>query len=245
MTDTVIIRRLVHEMKLARMAVVMATCALAACGSGTALPSAPSAPRAADASSPVPPAFDAEALQPTITRISPNVVSTAGTWGTITGTRFQPGATLKIGGAAVPFVFRDSTTIQFPNSGAHAPGAVDVIVTNPGGLAVTVVRGYTYAFVASFDVNGDWIGHADAHNHYETDMRFTIRDNILVGLSCGSPVTMPTTLSAKDGAFSFAGDNGLALSGTLVSVTTAAGEVNAPGCGDGRWWADKLAPEQF
>lgn len=127
-------------------------------------------------------------------------MSTTGTWGTITGTQFQPGTTVKIGDAAVVAVFRDSTTIQFPNSGPHAPGSEDVTVTNPGGLSATLARGYTYATVDAFDANGEWIAHADGHNNYVTDMRFTIRNNELVSLSCGSPVTMPTTLSAPGAA---------------------------------------------
>ena len=93
----------------------------------------------------------------------------------------------------------------------------------------------------SFDMNGEWIAHADGQGDFMTDMRFTIRDNVLVSLSCGSPVTMPTTVSAQNGRFSFSGRDGLAFSGTLVSTTTSSGQVTAPGCGDGRWWADKAA----
>ena len=55
--------------------------------------------------------------QPTITGVWPNVVSTAGAWGTITGIQFQAGATVRIGDAAVSSVFRDSATIGFANSG--------------------------------------------------------------------------------------------------------------------------------
>jgi hypothetical protein len=100
---------------------------------------------------------------------------------------------------------------------------VDVTVTNPGALSVTVVGGYTYTPAESFDVNGEWIAHADARNDYTIDMRFTIRDNALVGLSCGTPVSMPTTGSAQNGRFSFKSGDGLAFSGTLVSTTTSSG----------------------
>ena len=141
-------------------------------------------------------------------------------------------------------VFQDSTTLRFANSGAHAAGSVDVTVTNPGGLAATLASGYTYSTADSFDANGEWIAHADGHNDYVTDMRFTIRNNMLISLSCGTPVTMPTTLSVQNGGFSFAGADGLTMSGMLVSTTTSYGQVNAPGCGDGRWWADKAPPAQ-
>ena len=148
--------------------------------------------------------------------------------------------TLNIGGAPVMVVFRDSTTIEFPHSGAHAPGAVDVTVANPGAAPVTVGGGYTYAAADAFDMNGEWLAHAGGSSDFMIDMRFTIRNNALISLSCGTPVTMPTTVSAQDGRFSFAGDDGLALAGALVSTTTSSGQVNAPGCGDGRWWADKV-----
>src|SRR4029453_8794878 len=144
---------------------------------------------------------------------------------TIIGTQFQPGATVKIGDAAVMAVFRDSTTIQFPNSGAHAPGSVDVTVTNPEGLATTLARGYTYSTADAFDTNGEWIAHTDARNHYETDMRFTIRNNERVSSAGGTPVAMPITLSGERGGFSFAGGEGLTLSGNLVSTTTSSGQV--------------------
>ena len=228
-------------MNLARIGLVMATLGLAGCG-GPHAPSAPSAPPASSAPAPSPtndPVVQSTGLQPTITGVSPNVVSTTGTWGTITGTQFQPGATVGIGNAVVMAVFRDSTTIQFPNSGAHAVGSVDVTVTNPGGLAATLARGYTYSTADAFDPNGEWIAHTDAHNDFVTDMRFTVRNNTLVSLSCGTPVTMPTTLAVQNGAFSFAGAEGLTMSGKLVSTTTSYGQVNAPGCGDGSWWADK------
>ena len=192
-------------MKLAGIAVALAF-GLAGCG-GTTSPSGPSVVPAT-----ISPPADAAGLRPTIEAIEPSVVSTAGTWGTITGTHFQPGATLKIGTASVGVVFRDSTTLQFPNSGAHAPGAVSVTVTNPGAPPVTVVAGYTFAPPESFDMNGEWVAHADAQNDYTIDMRFTIKDNALASLSCGSPVAMPNTVSVPTGRFSFSGADGLAFS---------------------------------
>jgi hypothetical protein len=227
-------------MKLVKIAVALAALGLVGCGGPTS-PSTPSSAASRMATAGAVP-DNATGLRPTITAISPSVVSTAGTWGTITGSQFQPGATLTVGGAPVMVVFRNSTTIQFAHSAAHAPGIVDVTVTNPGGLSATAVGGYTFAPPESFDANGDWIAYADARNDYTIDMRFTIRNNALVGLSCGTPVTMPTTVTAQNGRFSFTGASGLALSGTLVSTSTSYGQVDAPGCGDGKWWAEKAAP---
>jgi hypothetical protein len=220
----------------------------AACGGSPRSPSVPSSLPAPSVSLPptppsvVDPAPPPTGLQPTIARISPNVVTTAGTWGTITGAQFESGATVKIANAAVYSVVHDSTTIQVVNSGAHAAGRVDVVVTNPGGRAATLANGYTYAAPDSFDANGEWIAHADGHNEFLTEMHFTIRNNALIGLSCdgmAAPVTMPIPLAMQNGGFSFSGVDGLSMSGLLDSMITSHGQVRAPGCGDGIWWADK------
>jgi hypothetical protein len=205
----------------------------AGCG-GSNAPSAPTLPPAS------PPVAQPTGLQPTVTSVSPNVVSTSGSWGTITGTDFQPGATVKFGSAPFSTLFVDNTTLRFASSGAHAAGTVDVTVTNPGGFAATLPGGYAYALPSAFEFNGDWIAHAGPD--YEIGMRFTIRNNVLVWLSCGTDasLTMPTPLSVLDGSFSFSGADGLAVSGTLASGETSSGRINAPGCSDARWWADKL-----
>lgn len=227
-----------------RIVAVVITLAVAGC-SGAPSASAPSAPAAPSSGQPAAPSPSVTPVvgagpQPTITGVSPNVVSTAGTWGTIRGAQFEPGATVMIAGRAIFSVVGDSTTIRFSNPGPHASGVVDITVTNPGGMAATLAHGYTYVSAASFDPNGEWIAHADGHNDYTTDMRFTIRNNLLITLSCGTPVTLPITVSVANGDFSFAGANGLLLSGTLGSPTTSAGHVQAPGCGDdGLWWAEK------
>ena len=210
----------------------------AACGG---LPPSPSVPSSLPAPSVTAPAPSPTGLQPTIAGVSPNVVTTAGTWGTITGSQFEAGATVTIGNVAVFSTVADSTTIRF-STGAHPAGSVDLTVTNPGGRAATLAGGYTFTAPESFDANGEWIAHADGSNHYLTDMRFTIRNNALISLSCGSeaaPVTTPITLTVQSGGFSFLGPDGLSMSGRLDSMTTSEGRVAAPGCGDGLWWADK------
>jgi hypothetical protein len=223
----------------------------AACGGSPSTPSVPSSLPAPSVSPPAtppsvvepsPPPSPPTGVQPTIAGISPNVVTTAGTWGTITGAQFQSGATVKIANATIFNVVQDSTTIRFANSGAHAAGKVDVVVTNPGGRAATLANGYTYVAPDSFDANGEWTAHADGHNEFLTEMHFTIRNNTLTVLSCdgmAAPVTTPIPLSIQNGGFSFSGVDGLSMSGKLHSMTTSDGQVKAPGCGDGIWWADK------
>jgi IPT/TIG domain-containing protein len=194
---------------------------------------APAAP------SPIPqPAPQPTGPQPTATAIAPNTGSTAGgAWGTITGTQFQSGATVRLGGAVQALV-QDESTIWFWTT-SHPAGTVDVIVTNPGGLSSRLAGAYTFAPPGSFDFTGDWIAHAGPE--YETDMRFAIRNNALVSLVCGSSeaVTLSPSPSVHDGEFSFLGDDGIAISGQLVSPTNAVGTINVPGCTTTRWWADK------
>jgi len=234
------------NLKLARIGILlMVALRIAACGGSPPSPSALSAPTVSPTPTPpsvVAPAPSPTGLQPTIAGVSPNVVTTSGTWGTITGAQFESGATVKIANTIVFSTVRDSSTIQFSNSGAHPAGSVDITVTNPGGRAATLANGYTFTAPDSFDANGEWVAHADGSNEYLTAMRFTIQNNALISLSCGSeaaPVTTPITLTVQNGSFSFSGVDGLSMSGKLDSMTTSEGRVTAPGCGDGLWWADK------
>jgi IPT/TIG domain len=200
-------------------------------------PTAPSAPSPPVVQQPSP---QPTGIQPRITAIAPQIGSTrGGAWATITGVDFQPGAKVRLGATTVFSSTRDSTTILVSGTAAHAAGTIDVIVTNPGGLEARLSGGYTYEPPASFDFNGDWVAHAGPE--YETDMRFSIRNDMLISVSCGTsaPLTFALTSSVRNGEFSFLGDDGLTLSGTLVSPLTAVGTINVPGCPAGRWWADK------
>jgi len=89
-----------------------------------------------------------EASDPlSVTGIAPSSGSTAGgTAVTITGTGFEAGATVTIGGASatsVVVVSETSITCVTPSGTA---GAKDVVVTNPdGGFSGTLAGGFTYA----------------------------------------------------------------------------------------------------
>ena len=224
---------------MTRTGLILATIILVGCGGAS--PSAPTPTATSTTSSTSAPDTAIASVQPTIISVSPNVVSTTGTWGTITGSEFQPGVTITIGGAVLSAVNRiDSNTIKFSQSSAHAPGSVDVVVTNPGGRTATLMRGYTYAGAESFDANGEWVAHADGRGEYLTDMRFTIKNNALVSVSCGTVVNDAGALTINNGQFSLSRADGLMIVGTLVSTITAYGQTNLTGCGDGKWWADKL-----
>jgi len=219
------------------IALLIVSVGVAGCG-GSNGPSSPTPPPVVPppASQPAPPPTG---LRPTLTSISPDVVSTSGSWGTIRGTQFEQGATVKFASAAFSAQVVDSTEIRFPTSGPHAVGIVDVTVTNPGGLSATLPGGYRYAQPDTFDFDGEWIAHAG--QDFEVDMRFTIQNHVLVSIACGSDAshTMSAPLQIENGAFSFAGDEGFSLSASIVSTQTSFGQVNTPGCSNVRWWADK------
>ena len=84
----------------------------------------------------------------TLTSITPETGSTdGGTVVTISGEGFQPGAGVAIGGilATDIVVAPNSLTVT---TRPHVPGAVDVIVTNPGGAVRTLLRAYSYEIPA-------------------------------------------------------------------------------------------------
>jgi IPT/TIG domain len=203
-------------------------------------PSAPSAPSPPSVQRPNP---QPNPIQPTVAAVAPHEGSTrGGGWATITGADFQPGATVRLGDGAVKTGVLDSATIMFWTT-AHSAGTVDVVVTNPGGLFTRLTGAYTFAPPESFDFNGEWVAHAGSE--YETDMRFTIRNDTLVSVSCGgsAALTFSPPPAVRNGDFSFVGDDGLAISGILVSPVNAVGTINVPdlpACRGG-WWADKTA----
>jgi hypothetical protein len=88
----------------------------------------------------------AAAPAPTVTAISPtNGPLAGGTAVTITGTGFVTGATITIGGTAATGVVFVSATSLTATAPAHAPGVVNIVVTNPDTETGTGASLYTYA----------------------------------------------------------------------------------------------------
>ena len=208
------------------------------CGdNGPTLPS-PIPVDAPSGSQPAPPVTSVR-IQPTVAAIAPNVVTTEGEgWATITGTGFEGGARVTVGGRVVTSVVQDATAVTFWTV-AHAPGPVDVVVTNPGGLSSRLVAGFTYAPPGSFDFNGDW--EAYAGDDYHTSMSLTIRDGRTVSVACDSSPSVTLTLSnpVTDGRLSVEAEGVVVLSGRLLSPVTAAGTIHTAGCPGARWWGTK------
>ncbi|MCL5670043.1 MAG: IPT/TIG domain-containing protein [Acidobacteria bacterium] len=82
---------------------------------------------------------------PTVSSVSPiSGPAAGGTTIAITGTNFQSGASVSIGGvAATSIKVTNSTTIQAMTP-AHSYGKVSVTVTNSGGQSATLSSGFTY-----------------------------------------------------------------------------------------------------
>jgi hypothetical protein len=87
---------------------------------------------------------------PTVSGVSPSSGPTAGgSLVTITGTKFQAGATVTFGGTpGTGVVVSGGGTTITVTTPAHAVGTVDVNVVNPGGGGVTASLAYTYLSIA-------------------------------------------------------------------------------------------------
>ncbi|MGH9365955.1 MAG: NBR1-Ig-like domain-containing protein, partial [Thermoanaerobaculia bacterium] len=82
---------------------------------------------------------------PTVGSILPVSGTIAGaTAVTISGGNFVSGATVTLGGVAATNVAVASATTLTAVTGAHAVGAVDVVVRNPDGQSATLTNGFTY-----------------------------------------------------------------------------------------------------
>jgi hypothetical protein len=81
----------------------------------------------------------------TVTAITPNSgPASGGTAVTITGTGFQPGATVSLGGTPATNVLVGNGTSITATTAAHAAGAVSVVVTNPDSQSGSLANGYSY-----------------------------------------------------------------------------------------------------
>ncbi len=150
---------------------------------------------------------------------------------------FHFGSTIKVDGELVRPFLNPTASLGFATL-PHAAGVVDVVVSNPDGEA-RLRGGFAYAAPETLNFNGEWNGSADGPAETLPDMSFTIANNSLVRISCGSVTLTPSPApSVRGGEFSFAGDDGLALSGRMLSTSTAVGEIRVPPCGPG-WFAKK------
>ena len=133
---------------------------------------------------------------PTITNISPVGGSLAGgTNVTITGTGFVTGATVDIGGVPCTSPSVVSSTSLTCTTGAHAAGAVDVLVTNADTQNATSVGAFTYrpapAVGSVLPVAGPLAG---LNTITITGTDFVAGATVTIGgTTCSSPVVLSAT----------------------------------------------------
>jgi len=81
----------------------------------------------------------------TVTSVAPKYGSrTQQTGIQITGNGFELGSTATVGGVACDPIFVSTETTIDCDAQAHSAGAVDVVVTLPGGQSFTLTNGFTY-----------------------------------------------------------------------------------------------------
>jgi hypothetical protein len=175
-------------------------------------------------------AVNPPAPAPTITSIAPSSGSLAGgTQVTITGTNFQDGATVKIGGnaaTAVVFVGATSLTATVP---AGAVGVADVVVTNPDAQSATLVGGFTYLAVieptlravgatdASLDYSA--IGNGDVADGSAGEVSFRVRFTGNTGAAAaGQAISWTITNNGSETVYVFDGGSTEIQSGDVQTV---------------------------
>jgi hypothetical protein len=206
-------------------------CIAGACGNDTPTPTAPT-------TAPSPPAVSLPA--PTILSVTPSLGSTGGGASImITGTGLQPGIQVTLGSMTVSARFdpryRDRIFLTTPS---HAAGLVDVVVTNPDRQTGLATGAYTFASPDSFDVNGDWQGGVFTGHEPFT---ITVVGGSVVSISCwtSGSVTLSPPAPIRNGEISFSGDDGVAISGRILSPTEAEGRVTVGPCVGADWYAVK------
>jgi hypothetical protein len=205
--------------------------AMSGCSERSGSPVAPSSGSPVAPSAPVSPR-----AAPAITDIAPSAGSAGG--GAIikiVGTGFMPGMVAMFDGIKVVgrYDSRDTSFSTFyTETPAHAPGVVDLVVTNPDGQSHGLAGGYTYAPQESFDLNGAWGGHS--LNGTDTWVEFVIQDNRLVSASCAYDVPTPFTFAnfptVANGEFSFTADGGAKIAGRIVAASEVLGTISFPPC---------------
>ena len=174
-----------------------------------------------------------------ITGITPSAgLSAGGTYLGISGHGFQSGATVTFDGVPGRVFYQISSSGMGITTRPHAPGRVQVVVTNPDGQTQTTT--YTYVTPVFSNFNGTWQGYAGDEG--ENVFALTVRDNVLVSVTCGG-ITLDFSSPPSTASGEFAVKEPLgAVTGGLLRSDHAEGTLSVPGCttyGDTIWFADR------
>jgi hypothetical protein len=129
----------------------------------------------------------------------------------------------------------------------HAPGSVDIVVTNADGQNAVAIGAYTFAAPESFDVNGSWRGVSFAGD-YDEPFTFTVENGAVLSITCSTSglVKLSPPAPIIRGEFLFRGSDGVAVSGSILAPNEAKGAVNVDPvahvrrpCVEAEWHATK------
>jgi RHS repeat-associated protein len=175
---------------------------------------------------------------PTVSSINPTAGTTAGgTPVTITGTNFQAGATVSLGGVAATGVTVTPPNTITATTGAHAAGPVNVVVTNPDSQSGTLANGFTYVAPAPTVSSINPTSGTTAGGTPVTITGSNFQSGATVSLggvaATGVTVTPPSTINATTGAHAAGVANVVVTnpdtqSGTLTNGFTYVAPAPAP-----------------
>lgn len=174
-----------------------------------------------------------DGVRPVITSIVPDHgIASGGTYVRIFGTGLHAGSHLLLDGVAIITGIHDST-IYF-RTPAHAPGRVDVEVSNPDGESVTFAGGFAFVAPESLNLDGQWQGNSG--DHWVHVIRFTIDNGAVTQASCnGEEHKFSPPAPTATGDFSARVGNAVILSGRFFSSDYGVGEGAGP-CGPWEAW---------
>jgi hypothetical protein len=184
---------------------------------------------------------------PTILSVTPSIGSTGGgAHIKITGAGLLPGTRVALGTTNAAAYFDKYSGAIFVTAPSHAPGSVDVVVTNVDGQNAVAIGAYTFAAPESFDVNGDWRGVSFAGD-YDQPFTFIVVNGAVVSITCEASglVRLSPPAPIIHGEFSFVEENIVAISGRILAPNEAMGAVSVGLAGSVRpcvgaeWHANK------
>jgi hypothetical protein len=172
-------------------------------------------------------------VRPVITSIVPDHgIASGGTYVRISGAGLHAGTHLMLDGVPIKASIHDNT-IYFQTS-AHAPGRVDIEVSNPDGESVTLTGGFAFVAPESLKLDGQWQGNSG--DHWEYTIRFTIENGAVTHASCnGQEHVFSPPASTATGEFSARVGNAVILSGKFFSSEYGVGTGAGP-CGPWEIW---------
>jgi hypothetical protein len=173
---------------------------------------------------------------PTILSVTPSIGSTGGgAHIKITGAGLLPSTRVAFGATNVAAWFDKYSGGIFVTTPSHAPGSVDVVVTNVDSQNAVAIGAYTFAAPESFDVNGNWRGVSFAGD-YDEPFTFTVVNGAVVDFTCSTSglVRLSPPAPIVHGEFSFGGEDGGAISGRILARNEAMGVINVGPVGNVR-----------